>query len=494
MQDSIIIRLRYFLFKYKTAAILLATVFISLLAGAVFTKMVSSNPRWSVYLFVGPLVLFSIYKTKNSVFKIAAVIAIIIFIDDTFINRFPFTNYFKVTITLFFGLTAFVSYLLNDDKIKFPKFFPALWIFFFISVIASVIIGSSKGENFLYSNTQNFVPYFLEFFLFFYLGYLAFNSPEKLKNFFFVLFIFGIIVALGHIYALSTGKQFGLVAELNQQEVTKYDWRYGGFFGNVNTQSAFYVMLIPAALLYLLSEKNILRKVIVLVSISIMTLSLLFGGSRGGVLFLAINIVIAFFFLRVDLKTKISGIITIVIISAIVGFFLQEYFFEFFERTFERFSEKGLEDTTRAKNFQASFQIMLDNPFGIGVSQMNFIPLLMEYANIYFASPHNVYLEMGLQVGINGLIAFLALVGLTLFYNIKTFRNTDNSALKLALALSFLMLSGFLLMGLTEPIFRNYFKLNHIFGLMLGISLSMYYRYQNGLYQQTETQSEIIYR
>lgn len=494
MQESFIFRLRYLLFKYKTPAILLATIFISLISGAIFSKMVSSNPRWSVYLFIGPLVLFSLYKTKNSVYKISAIMAIVIFIDDTFVNRFPFTNYFKLTITLFFGLTAFISYMLKNDKIKFPKYFPVLWTLFFISAIASMIIGSYQGEEYLYSNTQNFVPYFLEFFMFVYLGYLAFDSPEKLKDFFFMLFIMAIIVAVGHIYALSTGRQFGLVAELNQDEVTDANWRYGGFFGNVNTQSAFYVMCIPGALIYLLSEKNYLKKFFVVISISIMTLSLLFGGSRGGVLFLAANLIIAFFFLKVDMKTKVYGIIAIVLIAAIVSFFLQEYFFEFFERTFERFNEKGLEDTTRAKNFAASFQILLDNPFGIGVSQMNFIPLLMQYANIFFASPHNVYLEMGLQVGINGLIAFLAIVLLTVFYNVKTFRSADDPDLKLTLSLTLLQLTGFLLMGFTEPIFRNYFKLNHLFGLMLGISLSLYYRYQNGLYKQTDTQSEIIYR
>jgi O-antigen ligase len=240
-------------------------------------------------------------------------------------------------------------------------------------------------------------------------------------------------------------------------------------------------MCIPAAFLFLLTDKSFLKKIIVLVSISIMSLSLLFGGSRGGVLFLALNLMIAFLFLRVNFKTKVYAVIALAVVAFVVGFFLQEYFFSFFERTFERFSEKGLEDTTRAKNFAASIQILLDHPFGIGVSQINFAPLLMEYANIYFASPHNIYLEMGLQVGINGLIMFLSIVGLTVYYNIYDFQRAEDPILRMALSMSLVFLTGFLLMGFTEPIFRNYYKLNHLFGLILGISLSLHYRIQNDL-------------
>ncbi len=82
-------------------------------------------------------------------------------------------------------------------------------------------------------------------------------------------------------------------------------WRYGGFFGNVNFMSTFYVMIIPVFFVQAFNSKNMLIKIFALFSIATMILSTLMGASRGGLLFLAVNLLISCFFLQINAKNNL---------------------------------------------------------------------------------------------------------------------------------------------------------------------------------------------
>jgi O-antigen ligase len=270
----------------------------------------------------------------------------------------------------------------------------------------------------------------------------------------------------------------GAEAVVDYRALSEDNWRYGGFFGNVNTMSAFYVMIVPASIYFLISDKSILNKLIAGVAVVAMIISLLLGASRGGLLFLGSNIIISLFFIKIKLKNVIFAFVSLITIGFILNYLLDQYFIEYLTRAFDEMARKGT-DSPREMIWYYTSQIIFDHPFGLGLSTENYTIILRQYSNSFWSNPHNVYLEMTTQTGIAGLIVFMSIVIRTLWKNIKSYYSSVDPIMKESLAIVFIMMTGFLLMGFTEPIFRNQYKLNHVFALLIGFSLSLSSRFGN---------------
>jgi O-antigen ligase len=92
----------------------------------------------------------------------------------------------------------------------------------------------------------------------------------------------------------------------------------------------------------------------------------------------------------------------------------------------------------------------------------------MRSVGIDLASPHNIYLGLAANTGIPGLIAFLVIAGSCL-RRILVARRFGDAMLRSVATTFFVLLVGFLVSGVTEPIYRNGFKLQHLFWLFAGI-------------------------
>lgn len=471
----------FFKEKQYRIVILLNIIFAVILLAYlnVFGKLAS---KYTLYVFVAPLFLIVLFNVKNILFKILLPLGFLIFVENTIISSIPVAKMFRVGGALIFAMTALLSILYFNKREKLPKRYGFQWAMYFLFVALSFVIGSTVSANLFNANVEAIVTYYFEFFLYFYLGYLAFKDVETVKKFLFILIVMGFLSAVGHIFSLISGVNLeairGSSAVSESRDVAEGHWRYGGFFGNVNTMSAFYVMMIPASLYLAITDKSVMKKSFAVLNIMTMILSLLMGASRGGLLFVVANMLVVLFFVKIKLKNILVGGFVIIVIGLILNFALNQFFMEYISRAFDEMSRKGT-DSPREVIWAYTVKIIADYPFGLGVSTYNFSHILRKYGNIFWSNPHNMYLEMITQTGFGGLIFFLSIVIRTMLRSIKSFRNSINPDFRQSLTIIFLNISGFMMMGFTEPVFRNQYKLNHIFAILLGLSVSLTFRLSN---------------
>ena len=96
---------------------------------------------------------------------------------------------------------------------------------------------------------------------------------------------------------------------------------------------------------------------------------------------------------------------------------------------------------------------------------------LSNYANLHWANPHNMYLHFIVQNGYLGFAAIMFIFIYTIVSNIKAYKKCEDENKKISLAFLLLMITGFMLMGITEPLFKNQYKLNYIIAIVLGLSM-----------------------
>ncbi len=445
--------------------------------------------RYTVYFFVAPFILLILFATKDPVYKLSAPLFLLIFLDGTIISRIPLLSvpfrgelatFFPISISLIFMGIVLFSFLYNKPKRELPPFIGLNLALFLLTAVISLMIGSEGGIGSLASNVKSFIMFYLEFFIFFYAGYLAFNNNEEINRFAYILVLFGLLAAMGHLFSLSTGIQIGSLygQELIDPDLDlqgQYGWRYGAFFHNVNSMSAFYVMLIPVALIKLFNSNSYFTKMIFIISIAAMVLSAVFGGSRAGLLFIALNCLLVPLFLNIGIRGTIKGFFVFAILGAVLLFLIEGMFSFYFERSIEYLSSEGF-DSPRWIIWPATISIIFDHPLGVGLSSHNFSRYLNLYAGLDWGNPHSVYLELATQTGIAGLILFVVFSFRIFFTGLVRFFKSIDSDLKNNIAVNLVVISGFLLMGISEPIFRNGDKLNHFFGLILGIATYLIFK------------------
>jgi O-antigen ligase len=425
---------------------------------------------------MAPIFLFVLFKIKNPTIKIAAPLFVLIYTENIIISRLPITDYFKISITLIFGITALVSILWHQKRVKFPKYIISALFLFLVSSIIGILIGSAKGIVYRDLNIEVFLTYFMGFAVFLFLGYQTFENPNDIYKIVMMILFFAFLTAVGQLFSIMTGKNLELLrgSEMvaSGRDLAEGQWRYGGFFGNVNSLSAFFVMTIPGCLLFLFSEKESWIKLLAGISIMLMLAATIFGASRGALLFVATNLIISLFFFKVNAKQILFGATFIIVLLIVVDSVFNEYIQEFVERAIEEMTKKGT-DSPREVIWQHTFTMVKDYPLGVGLADYNYMEKLATYANLHWANPHNMYLHFLVQNGYLGFIAIMFIIIYSLVTNIKAFKRSNDENYKLSLAFLLLMITGFMLMGLTEPLFRNQFKLNYIIAVVLGLSMSL---------------------
>lgn len=449
----------------------------SIVVGLGYVFVVNQNAKWAAYLFIAPFPLLLFYLYDNLHAKIAIIVGLLIFTEKILISQRQPVPFLTIGVTLIFVLVMLLSTVEFDTLGKLLQQRVFVLAMFMLTPLAAIIFSQGHGFGFFYEQVLNYQVYFVEFFLFFLMGFLAYRDPQKLDSFFFCMVVFGGLIAALHLYSLYTGinleaiRGAGEVAT-NRDLTSEENWRYGGVFGNPNTMAAYYVMFAPIGLLMLNAPGNLCKKAMILGCLAMMLLSLFFAGSRGGLFFGAATFLMALGMLRIKTKGFITLIISVVLLAVFAKLTTETYFYEFFSRAIERFGEQGFDPGIRIEIWRASWRMLLDNPFGIGLYWEIYMNELSRYSLLYFANPHNIYLSIALFGGFAGLGCFLIILIRSIGKCLHVMR-ADTLELKQPAKYCLLAIAGFALFGITEPIFSNGYKINHIIALVIGISWAL---------------------
>lgn len=419
-------------------------------------------PAGVIGIFIGILVL-----QKPEIGAYLLIISVFTNISDILTDRgLPAINRPLIAVTI--GSVMINYYLKTGAFTKFPKISSPQWALtgYFLAIVFSVLVLPDRTGAFAtISDVTKDILVGISV-------YIAINSQDKWRKGIYVLLTtITILATLGVIKSLTgTSETFFDLARnsLFGQVGSGNELRYGGPIGEPNLWGQILVSTMPFVL-YLITSNNtrsIKSMFFLIISGVLITLALIFTGSRGA--FVALLIITPLF--AIDQKIKLSTLLTGFIIFVIVINLLPDSYAK-------RFATLGNQETLsqddavigRSTTMQIGWEMFTENPIlgvGFGRYQQNYWQIAQNLGlesnanNIDYTKdaqlPHSLYLEILSETGLIGLITFM-LYCYALLYGLYRIREQttismfykDWLGLINALSLSILtfLISGFFLHG-----------------------------------------------
>jgi O-antigen ligase len=413
---------------------------------------------------LGPPILFWLFFARDNVRRLVAVLFMLVFIQDSFVNRrFVWAISFgPATIMVYVALLSLIV-----QRGRLPNLAPygGAWVALLFFASFGALAGAVGGYPF--ENFYALQRLFLEAFLFFLTGYLVFRSDADLQRFFRAFVWVGLGVAAAHLFALVTGFRFR--DHLHRDMEGGGALRYGGLFENPNSLGDFYAMAIPVALMLAVrGGRGAPQRIVSAAAVPVMLASLFLTASRGGMLATFTVVSIAFLWSRVGIGRTLVVMAVSSLLVASSYLVLSTALSEYFTVILRYLGEQRLE-TPRTVIWPCYLGVILRHPLGLGFAPENTMPVVAAQCGLVFSTAHNIYLDLAAQSGVGSLIAFLFLVGVLLRNTARAVARAIGAQQRLLLTLCFLPPAGFLIGGIFEPTFINSPKLNHVFWLFAGV-------------------------
>jgi len=223
--------------------------------------------------------------------------------------------------------------------------------------------------------------------------------------------------------------------------------RFSGVTRDPNYLALILVPTIPLAISIIKTQKNLFIRVMMILSIIFCISTILMTYSRGGVLALSVTFLWVIYDNR---KKKIFSFLSIIVLIILVYLFITE--FSHYKKLIHLVS-KDTSFMQRLNLYQGGLKMIIDRPiWGVGLG--NFLIWSSRYAGLVTSLvAHNIFLQVGGETGVFGLMAFIFILG-SAWFSIRrsqgiTLRNKDSElnfltvGLKISL-FSFLVGSMFL--------------------------------------------------
>lgn len=419
--------------------------------------------RWAFYLAVGPPFLLTLLLIKSRSFKTILLLFMLVFIEGVLLTWRPIGF-------IAFSLTGAMAYVMVASLLTQPAAQRSMfdlglpWLLFIWSALIGLLIGSTSRVSDAATNWLYFQGYYLEGILFYWIGRAAVRDGVECEKVLKWLVYFGAGTAIFHYFSLATGYTFYASSGMRDASASD-DWRYGALFANPNTLADFYAVILPVALICRMGWSRPSRRtgLLFLVSSAMMIGSLALTGSRGGSAVTIVALSLGVLLLPIRLRSAVGGLIFAGVAMGVAYLTVTHVVEGGLNLTLERFKSHGFEDM-RYGVWAKTIGSIPSHPFGIGLDPLIYGDTLRLGVN----TPHDIYLEIASQIGILGLVAFLWIVGASM-YRLWRARSSGNAHAKTAATALFVGLAGFLLGGLTEPIYHNGLKFQRIFWVLVGM-------------------------
>lgn len=422
--------------------------------------------RWAIYFVFGAPFLAWVFFGRDNALKVLSAVGMLIFVQQSFAYR-RYLGPIGIGPSIMTAYVVLVALFTQRRQVPNLGVVWLLWAGFLLAAVTGAVVGGLRGGSFE-RNVYDFQLLYLEGFIFFLVGSMAFTRDEELQNFLFYFVMAGLAVSLAHIFCLVTGYRFRDFSRFGE-EVRRFN--YGGFFDNANTQGSFFSMTIPMALLLLTGGRlGRLRRGLVLAAIVFMLGSLLQSVHRGGILTTGL-LSILIIWLTARRPAMAASLVLAGLVGVLASYFLLTTLLpDFAAASIDFAKEKGLQ-SPRFVIWPRFIQMVLDNPLGIGLSVDNLLRARRPYA-IPLSSTHDLYLAILVQIGFAGLLFFLSLTGAILYRNFRAWRVVRDPSRRVLLLAVMMPLLGFFLVGVTESVWENGIKINQLFWFWCGISIA----------------------
>ncbi|MBE0426203.1 MAG: O-antigen ligase family protein [Nitrospirae bacterium] len=381
-------------------------------------KDISKNIIWIIYgIFLIVLIAQSIASSKW-IYLTAIFIPFLIYlcIKNPFIFPFgayvfliPFDSVLSITgnskgatLTKFLGIMAILILFLKgifEEKLKKPNKVVIWWVLMIIYALSSILWAIEPDKTYSRFSTAAGL-------LILYLIASSYKINENEFNIFKWLIMFGgLVSAIFAIYNYGTGAFYGMRSTVE----------FGERVTNPNRFAFSLIIPISICIGLMLNQKMRVFKVILIIALSLFILGVIFTGSRGGLLGVAVVAIIYILFLKKR--------VTLLTIFLCIGLLSMSFVPDFFVQRWEEAIETGGSGRT---TIWATGLAAIEKYWTIGAGLDNFANVYSEFSrftpfslNLYKGS-HNLYLGVLIELGIIGLF-LLSWVMLKHYRIIKSF-------------------------------------------------------------------------
>lgn len=422
--------------------------------------------RWLFYFLGGIPVLIWLFAVRDRALRLLAVLAISFFVQDLFAGRRYFWA-FSLSPALAGAYVGLLAVLVERRRLPQPGIYGVIWAGLLFAALVGVTLGSRGGL--LAVNVKYFQLGYLDGLIFFFFGLMALQTSREFQRFWEGFIVITLLTAMLHLFSVATGYQFRGSYTMAAGNVV-----YGGVFDNNNTLGSFYAMAIPPVLSLVMTRTLSARmQAIGYVTIALAAGSMILTGCRTAYLFAPILAGVAL--VRAGVapgRAVATGVLGVVLVA--IGFLLMTWLTpEVWQRVSADLAEEGTR-TERFHTFAGFLRLMLDHPFGIGLSPENARGLIERYTFRGILSSHNIYIDMAVQIGVIGMIVFLWLAWMLLRTNRHAMKRSDDPAERQGLFCVYLALLGYYAVGIFQPIYTASVtvKMNNLFWLLAGLNVA----------------------
>lgn len=383
---------------------------ILVLGGAVGATMVLWRYEIGVYAVVGLIPLAPTMALLGLVLLTAISYVIRLFLTKTMSFRVTILDYFVVLFGIVLLYSSITSYTPKNSLMSL-SIFAACILFYFI------LVNTIKTRQQLY-------------------GLLA------------LLVLSTTVTSLYGLYQLKT---VGATSEAWVDTTLFEDIkaRVGSTFENPNVLGEYLVIIIPVAIAMLWGQRSWISRLLTIGLAGIMLVCLVYTYSRGA--YIGLILAFALFAVLRDRRFIVLGIIGLLLLPFILP-----------PSVINRFTSIGnLSDTSssyRISVWLGSLKLVGDYwPSGIGLGLEPFKLIYPKYSlnAAYAHHSHNIYIQLLIEMGIVGFLAFLAMVAVYYKTLIAGFFKTRDKFISTFMIAAASGMAGFLAQGMVENIWYN---------------------------------------
>jgi len=166
------------------------------------------------------------------------------------------------------------------------------------------------------------------------------------------------------------------------------------------------VMVLPL-LLYLLSTSRLLAKLLLSGMVLVCLYGIMLTRSRGGLL--ALSVVGALILWRSTL-TRMSKVMIALAVLLVFGVLADDAYWDRIKTIWAPQSEYDRTAGARTPVWQTGLTIMATQPWGVGINGFGIAEGLSHGGTGIWWAPHNSFLQIGVELGVGGLIVFLLVI------------------------------------------------------------------------------------
>jgi O-antigen ligase len=233
---------------------------------------------------------------------------------------------------------------------------------------------------------------------------------------------------------------------------------------NPNVLAEYLLLVIPFAGASVMIKKGALPKLFFSACLAVMLVCMLLTYSRGG--WLGLVAAAAVFFVMLDRRFILAGVATLILL-----------YFALPEHILSRFLSIGdVTDSStayRVSIYLATIALLRDFWFtgiGPGVEAFNRIYPLYSFNAVHAPHSHNLYLQITVEAGIIGIIAFLLIAFSYFRFLCSAISREKDKTSKILQIAAISSVFGFLVQSLTDHSFYNY-RVTLVFWAVLGLGM-----------------------